>query len=309
MSIIQSYVTHAKGGYVEMLKKHPGLALSKLFEEFYELMSGSQKIDESADLLLHLLAYLSGIGVELDDINNELNRRHWNPKLLTTSEHKTFTPDVKHKQDKFYIAITGDKYCSMNDEYILDKFGIQIHRGASRDEKITYTIIDQTKYDTFFNGKQVIFVGIKPKDMSSAITNGQVDAVITYNTALYNLPDVFEIVSEDMCPQLKLALIQRNEDVIDISEYNKCKKLRIASEHIMHVSEYLRRMDIDEKCYTIDKILGSGESYLRNETKKRYDLCDAVVDTGKSLVANELKVWKYVLEEGQVSFCFAKRVF
>ena len=50
--------------------------------------------------------------------------------------------------------------------------------------------------------------------------------------------------------------------------------------------------------YHLDRVVGASEGYLVNSTK--YTLCDAIVETGKSIEANNLQVWEYIIPKGQI---------
>ena len=65
--------------YTSKLLKDKSLSLEKVKEEISELIeaveNNSNKVHESADVLYHLLVYLEGNGVRIEDIMNELEKR------------------------------------------------------------------------------------------------------------------------------------------------------------------------------------------------------------------------------------------
>ena len=65
--------------YTSKLLKDKSLSLEKVKEEIGELIeaveNNSNKVHEAADVLYHLLVYLEGNSVRIEDIMNELEKR------------------------------------------------------------------------------------------------------------------------------------------------------------------------------------------------------------------------------------------
>ena len=65
--------------YTSKLPKDKSLSLGKVKEEIGELIeaieNNSNKVHEAADVLYHLLVYLEGNGVRIEDIMDELEKR------------------------------------------------------------------------------------------------------------------------------------------------------------------------------------------------------------------------------------------
>ena len=65
--------------YTSKLLKDKSLSLGKVKEEIGELIEAvekdSNKVHEAADVLYHLLVYLEGNSVRIEDIMNELEKR------------------------------------------------------------------------------------------------------------------------------------------------------------------------------------------------------------------------------------------
>ena len=65
--------------YTTKLLKDKSLSLEKVKEEVDELIeaveNNSNKVHEAADVLYHLLVYLEGNGVRIEDIMDELDKR------------------------------------------------------------------------------------------------------------------------------------------------------------------------------------------------------------------------------------------
>ena len=65
--------------YTSKLLKNRSLSVEKVKEEVGELIeaveNNSNKVHEAADVLYHLLVYLEGNGVRIEDIMDELEKR------------------------------------------------------------------------------------------------------------------------------------------------------------------------------------------------------------------------------------------
>ncbi|CAF5143551.1 unnamed protein product, partial [Rotaria sp. Silwood1] len=70
--------------YTGYMQRNSQLVLTKIMEEYWELVAASEnnKIYECSDLFVHILIYLNSIGLSLEDISNELNKRRWTLKTL-----------------------------------------------------------------------------------------------------------------------------------------------------------------------------------------------------------------------------------
>ena len=67
------------GSYTNKLLNDKSLSKEKVIEEINELIeaveNNSNKVHEAADVLYHLLVYLEGNGVRIEDIMDELEKR------------------------------------------------------------------------------------------------------------------------------------------------------------------------------------------------------------------------------------------
>jgi len=144
--------------YAGKMQQNPGLALQKVQEEFWEIVasqSEKERIIECADFLAHFIFFLNGSQLALPAILNELNARRWDPHLI---------PNMKHSlSDIVYIGITSEKYPELADNFALNELGIRVIRYGGRNLKIDSQIIDQEKYEKFFKGKIVKFLGVRHK--------------------------------------------------------------------------------------------------------------------------------------------------
>ena len=283
----------SSNSYSGIMQQNPGLSLSKLMEEFWEIVTAysDTQISECSDLLVHLLMYLNGIGISIEDILNELNARRWDPHLIN-----------KPKQIKdtttYVIGITTAKYSDKTDDYASGELGIKIIRHPGRSLKVTYEIVDKEKYNNYFGNKLLSIVTVRPKDMPWMLAINRIDYVITYETVVKNFPKVYNIVHETVDSTISLALICRRDDVIDTANWSVDNKVLIAAEHVWHVSNYFHEQNIPQNIYHLDRIMGSSEGFIVNTNK--YSLCDAIVESGQTIIDNNLQIWKTIIPKGEV---------
>ena len=291
--------------YSGKMQKLPGLAFTKLHEEYWEIITAPEEAQsaELADFFAHLIMYMNGIGVDFDDIMNELNARQWDPRLVSNQQKYK-----KRKNDKARIGITGSKYSGKTVDYVLNELGIQITYGEGRSMKITGEIIDMEKYQKYFGDREFYFITARPKDMAQLLAIGRIDYVVTYETAIENFPKVYEPVNLICDPDISLCLIKRKGHDIDLSTWSSKDKRLIAAEHVIHVTNYFCEQGISPDCYHLDRIIGSSEGFLVQTDEDEYVLCDAVVESGRTLDANDLEVFRTIIPKGQVKMGLYKRI-
>ena len=298
MTVINEHIANcneSNSKYVAKLKKNPGFNLLKINEEFWEILS-NPNVYECSDFLIHFIIYLNSMGIQWDDICNELNARRWNPKLISLRQEKK---NLETEQKKLFLGITGTKYQDKTDLFLLNELGIQMIKPEGRSLEIVYTIINQDKYQKYFGDFKVYFVNMRPKDMPYMVSSGTIDGAITYSSVILNQPDIFDPVCEIVDPDIELALIKRKSDLIDPDEWTEKSKCYIACEHVVHVHKYLTgELGIPDKVFSTVHMLGSSESFLVNKSKTHYVLADAIVESGSTLKANELEVWKTIVPKG-----------
>ena len=140
---------------------------------------------------------------------------------------------------------------------------------------------------------------MRPKDMPYMVSSGTIDGAITYSSVILNQPDIFEPVCEIVDPSIELALIKRSEDTINPNNWTTKSKCYIACEHVIHVNKFLvNDLRISDKVFSTVHMLGSSESFLVNESKTHYTLADAIVESGSTLKANGLEIWKTIVPKG-----------
>lgn len=308
--IVNKWITKSNSKYTSLMKKFPGMSYSKLLEEIGELWASKDTNDkqkhltnEASDVYIHFLMFLNSLGITQENIMNELGRRHYDPKLIETESHKTYD---NVDNNIFVIGITGDKYSSYTDNFILKNLGMKIIRGTGKDLSINYEIVDQSKYDTLFGNKKVTFIGLKPKDMTVSVIYKLLHATISYNTVLDNLPTVFNKLIEVSENDISLCLIKNKLKVVNPLLWTPLNKGKVACEHMSSVTQYFTKMGISPNCYSLHKFSGSSESFLVNKTAVDYDLCDAVVSSGKTLEENNLEIYDTILKPEEVMIVYAE---
>jgi len=82
LTIRQRKSSSVENSYTSKLLNDKSLSVEKVKEEIGELIeaieNNSNKIHEAADVLYHLLVYLEGNGVKIEDIMKELDKRKKN---------------------------------------------------------------------------------------------------------------------------------------------------------------------------------------------------------------------------------------
>lgn len=115
-----------------------------------------------------------------------------------------------------------------------------------------------------------------------------------------NFPTVARLVASEPAADISLALICRRGEHIDPRAWTADKPARIVAEHVRMVRRYLASLGVPPQTYEVQRVLGSSESYLVNDPRETYLLCDAIVSTGSTLQANNLEVWQAVKSKGDI---------
>lgn len=300
--------------YLAKMKKTPGVAALKVWEEYWELLSATaykDKIHESADIVFHMLALLNGLDISWKDVVRELNSRKHMVKLNLPTVKK-----VRRYGGRIVIGVNTKKYTDKTDEYMKEHLGVKLIRGEGKNLYLDYQVCDQAKFDTYFkkqpnntdndepnelNEVEIKFIGLRPKDMPYYLGIGLINGCVTYNTVMDNYPKVSTQLHKTVAHELRLCLIKRKDDVIKTREWGKNGyKPKIVAEHSMMVDKYLNdNLHLTDDRYSIVKCLGSSESVLVNDDT--FLLVDAIVETGSTLKENNLTVWKTVLKSGKVT--------
>ena len=265
-----------------------------MFEELWEIVAADEphQLFESCDLLIHFLMYLNGMNIKFDDILNELNIRRWKPR------------EIKENQTNFneiIIGITNSKYQNKTEEFAENELGIRIIRNAGRNLLIEHKIVDEKKFSKYFGVNKNIdlsFLPSKPKDLVQLLSSKRVTHIITFETVVKNYPKIYSIIHEVIDPTISLALITRQNQLIEPMQWTSENKILIATEHACQVTKFFEENSIDRRTYHLDRINGSSESFLVNS--KKYLLADAIVETGRTIQENNLQIWKTILPKGKI---------
>jgi len=300
LNALIKHIKSKKGSssYSGKMQKHSGLALAKMMEEYWEIVCATNKsqVFECSDFLVHFIMYLNSIDANFDDIINELNSRRWDPRIIQYDSHKK-----KELENKVVIGITAEKYTQVPDEFTKKELGFEINRPTGRSLKIGHNITDKVKYEKFFGTKDIALIPVRPRDMSMMISIGTLDYVITYDMVLFNNPKVAIPIYEAPAPHIMLCLIKRKNDTIDISKWSSSHKAVIATEAVNDVHDFLVNVKkLQENVFTLVHIAGTSESFIVNDTKTNYILCDAIVETGKTLEENGLEIWETIRKHGEI---------
>lgn len=298
INTLNQYVKSRKNmnTYSGNMQKHSGLALSKMMEEFWEIVCASDKyqINECSDFLIHFIMYINSKDISLDDILNELNARRWNPNIV--KHISTKKPNNSH----IVIGITSEKYYKKTDDFAKEHLGFEIVRPAGKKLKVEYNVVDNQKYKRYFGDKTISLIPIRPKDMNWMIALGTIDCAISYNSVIENKPLVYKKVIEVPDDSLRLVLIKRKNDIIDYTTWSPQNKAIIATESVNFVHSYLVDLNINENHFKLCNVSGTSESFLVNDTKTNYILCDAIVETGSTINENNLEIWKVIKDYGEI---------
>ncbi|AYV78720.1 MAG: bifunctional phosphoribosyl-AMP cyclohydrolase/phosphoribosyl-ATP pyrophosphatase protein [Edafosvirus sp.] len=247
---------------------------SKIMEEAEELICATDNdeiISEASDLIYFMLLYLQKNNVEISDVENELIKRRY---LVLKDEY-----DIKIKnQDKLKIGvIVANMPKDFVFDYIEDLFETKIIKKTESPRCLEY-LCDNPK---------IMIIQTKPKDVSTLINNGFLDAVVSYEDIILNYSVNAEKValSKNKIKHVSIVVACKKDITLDIlKEENKTRKLVIMAEYVKLTSEWVKRCNLKAK---VVHVSGSSESYLINDM---CDMCVVVSDTGETLKANNLIV-------------------
>jgi hypothetical protein len=155
------------------------------------------------------------------------------------------------------VAITSSKYLTKTVNFLTEKVGITILEKESRQLSVPFSINNSSLVKSAFGTCDIVL-----------LSNNIVDYAVTYNTVMSNHKFGNPMLSMTDSG-VKLCLIKKKGAIVPPHP-------RIAAEHYSMVTE-------------------SSESYIVN--LDGYDLCDAVVETGSTLMANDLEIHQ-VLYDG-----------
>ena len=260
--------------------------LTHIIDDFYKISNlndkpDSQDIEDVSTFLVNYMSYIKSKNISLENILNRINANKWN----------TFNKDkVTPLKSLYKIGITGEKYSNKTDNYILTNLGIKVNRPQNRSMSISYEIVDKDKYNKFFD-KEIVFVPLRPKDMVYQYSNGVIDGYIAYSSITDNYPHILNCVDKIVDSDIKVCLLNKKGHIFN-------KNIKIAAEHYSYVKDYMKKMD---KNYEISHVFGSSETFIINNPDNLYDLCDAVVESGKTIEDNNLEIFATIKEKGEIT--------
>ncbi|CAF1451747.1 unnamed protein product [Adineta ricciae] len=291
--------------YTGKIQRNPSLALVKIMEELWEIVAchHDNQIDECSDMIAHLIMYLNGMGISIEDICNELNRRRWMARGLTT-------PMIEQKPKEIIIGITSSKYTDKTDRFAEEELGIRIRRQSGRNFYVSGQIIDRDKFSKYFHSDanfQITLFSSKPKDMIWLLAAKRLTHIITFDPVVKNYPKTYATVHEIVDPTICLALVCRSGESIEPAKWTKTNKVLIASEYICQTTRFLEEHHIHRHTYHIDKISGASEAFLVNT--KKYLLADTIVESGRTLKQNQLEIWNVIVPRGEIRIGLYEYIF
>ncbi|CAI7614370.1 unnamed protein product [Penicillium palitans] len=199
------------------------------------------------------------------------------------------------------IGVTANKYADKTDVFMLAELGVKLVRPEGRCLRVDYEIVDVVKFTKAFGeGVSVHFTPTRPKDIPGLLAQGMLNGTVTYSSVMDNFPTVAWLVSSAPDTDISLALIARRGQKIDPRTWTADKPARIVAEHVRMVRAYLAGLGVPPETYEIQRVLGSSESYLVNDPRETYLLCDAIIATGGTLQANDLDIWQVVKSKGDI---------
>lgn len=229
--------------------------------------------DEPEKIAWGFLNYLKYNEVDLVSVLNKMNAQRWD-----------VTSDVPRSRvgTGRRIAITNSKYRSKTFNYIKEVMGIEICGPSDpKSLELDFKVVDEGKCPDWEN---ITFIPCRPKDIPYLLTEGFVDSAVTYNTVMDRFKgDVFKVENARNDYDVKLCLICRKGEKNTVT-----KPYIIAAEHYSYVKELLPDSEVVV-------VHGSSESLIVNEMCG-FNLCDAIVESGDTLVANNLEIFE-ILED------------
>jgi phosphoribosyl-ATP pyrophosphohydrolase/phosphoribosyl-AMP cyclohydrolase len=281
--IKNSLESNRENSYTKKIFENKKLQVCKIFEEANEVWTSTNQenlIHELSDLLYFTILYSISNGIEIKELCKELQKRHFK----ITKEKFLMNPipsDIK-------LGICLNQHCEKIIFEFLETNGIKIIQPEKGNRSLKYEgyLVNHPEI------KILPFI-IKPKDVHLFLENNLMDAVVSFQDILDNYPANYERIQLDKKENSKksrICVISKNDFEISEYENNSIKKLRVFSEYVLLTTRWLEKRNIKAKVIPIN---GSAEGFLH------HNLCDVVVcvvDTGRTLVENDLKIIDTIYE-------------
>jgi hypothetical protein len=275
------------------ISEYCGCDITNIIEKYWNILctnENEKKISIASDIVSHLLKFFYDNSIKWNDIVRQLNKTN----ILISS----------YKRDYIIIGITKS---NKTHKYINDVLGIQlIHYIDNIDNKnklyLEYKIVDEDKFNIYFDiNKKVTFMYIKSNDIVYYISSGFINGCITFNTNIDGYPKVASSINKIICDELRLCLIKRKDEIININTNTNTKsQIMINNNHINIITQYLHTLSIEPNMYQIIKYRENQNNIINN---KECILMDKIIDSNdNNLKNNNLVIWKTVLKSGQITF-------
>ena len=259
---------------------------SKIIEESERLVYAREKeeiISSTSDLLYYSILFLDKKNLNIDDVEKELIKRRY---CLAKNDLKCIIGD----ENVFTIGIVGS-HCDQGKciEFLSKEFKTKIVKASESSRSYLYNC----------ENKRLKVIIVKPKDISTLLNNGFIDAILSYEDVILNSSLLVEKISLNKVEQNSTKIVvacKYNMTFDDFVEINKSRKIIIMAEYMQLISNWLRDNKLNAKLINVH---GSSESYLVN------DLCDLIVvvsDTGTTLKENNLKILDVLRETAMYLF-------
>ena len=260
--------------YTKALLNDGFMIHSKVMEEAEELISAHTSDEiahEAADLIYFMLMFLEKNKVDISDVESELIKRRY------TVIKDEVGVKMKNK-DKFKIGvILNNMPTQFVFEYLEALFDTKIKKESDNPRCLKYVC----------ENPNLMIVPTKPKDVSTLMNNGFMDAVVSYEDIIINYSANAEktIIKQTKSKNVSIVVACKEEVTLEqLKEESKERKLVIMAEYVKLTSDWVSKHDLKAK---IVHVSGSSESYLVSDM---CDMCVVVCDSGSTLKANGLKV-------------------
>jgi len=260
--------------YTKSLLNDGFMIHSKVMEEAEELISAHTSDEiahEAADLIYFMLMFLEKNNVDISDVESELIKRRY------TVIKDEVGVKMKNK-DKFKIGvILNNMPTQFVFEYLEDLFDTKIKKESDNPRCLKYVC----------ENPNLIIVPTKPKDVSTLMNNGFMDAVVSYEDIIINYSANAEktIIKQTKSKNVSIVVAcKEGVSIEQLKEENKERKLVIMAEYVKLTSDWVSKHNLKAK---VVHVSGSSESYLVSDM---CDMCVVVCDSGSTLKANGLKV-------------------
>ena len=278
----ERYDSADDNSYTRRLLNDRFMITSKVLEEAEELVCATEYDDivhESADLVYFTLMLLQKQKVNVDDVESELIKRRY------TVFKDGYNIQMKNS-DKFKIGvILANMPTQFVFEYLENLFNTKITKKTDSPRCMQYLT----------DNEKIMIITTKPKDVSTLINNGFLDAVVSFEDIIVNYSaNVTKLpIAHNKTKTVSIVVAVKNGVTLEsLQEDNKKRKLVIMAEYVKLTSDWVTKNNLKAK---IVHVSGSSEGYLLNDL---CDMCVVVYDSGTTLKENDLVVLDTLVTTG-----------